>query len=221
MTFCSHSSQISSRFVTFYKIGHGWRTNSPVSKDRPIVFCLRGMNISCWSHMSDLHRKNFFSYWNIILCHFGGPYDTLVSGWPTLSMTLTIFLTQISMLDTRPILLWHFLIFVTNWPIILWHFVHIRHRSAHVLWHFIKLVMDKGPIVQSARTDLLYFAYVAWIYHVGPTCQICTEKTFFSYWNIILCHFGGPYDTLVSGWPTCQLSLGRIFFRWNSKGVWE
>jgi hypothetical protein len=43
--------------LMFYKIRHGWRTNSPVSMDPPIVFCLHGMNISCWSHMSDLHRK--------------------------------------------------------------------------------------------------------------------------------------------------------------------
>jgi hypothetical protein len=70
--------------------------------------------------------------------------------------------------------------------------------------------MDEERIVQSAWTHLLYFAYVAWIYHVGPTCRICTKKTFFDYQNIILCHLGGPHDTLASVWPTCQ--LGIIFF---------
>jgi hypothetical protein len=51
-------------FVTFYWIHHGWRTNSPVSMDPPVIYCLRGMNISCWSHMSDWHQ-------NIITCHLG------------------------------------------------------------------------------------------------------------------------------------------------------
>jgi hypothetical protein len=56
----SHSSQMNKPFVTFYKIHHGRRTNSPVSMDPPIVFCLRGINISCLSHMSDLHQKQLF-----------------------------------------------------------------------------------------------------------------------------------------------------------------
>jgi hypothetical protein len=58
----SHSLQINSPFVTFYKIHHGWRTNSPVSIDPPIVFYLCGMNISCWSNMSDMHWKKLFDY---------------------------------------------------------------------------------------------------------------------------------------------------------------
>jgi hypothetical protein len=65
--------------MMFYKIHHEWRTNSPVSMD-PIVFCLCGMNISCWSHMSDLHQKTVFSYYrNIIFCHLSGPYVS--SAW--------------------------------------------------------------------------------------------------------------------------------------------
>jgi hypothetical protein len=55
-----HLSQISSPFVTFYKIRRAWKTNSSVSIDPPIVFCLRGMNISCWSHLSDLHQIKMF-----------------------------------------------------------------------------------------------------------------------------------------------------------------
>jgi hypothetical protein len=90
-------------------------------------------------------------------------------------------------------------------------FFHIHHRWINPLWHSIKFIMDEESIVQSAWTHLLYFAYVAWIYHVGPTCQICTKKPFFYYRNIILCHLRGPHDTLASGWPTCQLSLGWIF----------
>jgi hypothetical protein len=39
-----------------------------------------------------------------------------------LSVMLTIFSPWISKLDTRPILLWHFLRFITNGPIILWCF---------------------------------------------------------------------------------------------------
>jgi hypothetical protein len=76
----SHSSQMNKPFVTFYKICHGWRTNSPVSMVPPIIFCLRGTNISCWSYMSDLHQ--FFYYWNLILCHLGSPHDTFALGWP-------------------------------------------------------------------------------------------------------------------------------------------
>jgi hypothetical protein len=83
----SYSSQIISPFVMFYKIRHGWRKNSPVSMNPRIVFCLCGMNISCWSHMSDLHRKLFY-YRNIILYHLGGPHDTLASGWPTCQLSL-------------------------------------------------------------------------------------------------------------------------------------
>jgi hypothetical protein len=90
-------------------------------------------------------------------------------------------------------------------------FFHIRHRWINQLCHSIKFVMDEEPIVQSAWTHLLYSAYVAWIYHVSPTCQICTKKTFFDYRNIILCHLGGPHVTLASGWPTCQLSMGWFF----------
>jgi hypothetical protein len=55
----SHSSQINSPFVTFYKIRHEYRTNSPISMDPHIVLCWRGMNISYWSDMSDLHKKLF------------------------------------------------------------------------------------------------------------------------------------------------------------------
>jgi hypothetical protein len=72
----------------------------------------------------------------------------------------------------------------------------------------IKFVMDEESIVQSAWTHLLFFAYVAWIYNVGPTCQIGIKKNFFNYCNIILCHLSGPHVALASGWPTCQLSLG-------------
>jgi hypothetical protein len=70
----SHSSQINKPFVTFYKIYNGWRTNSPVSMDPPIVFCLRGMNISCLSHMSVLHRKELF----LLL-----KYNIMSSWWST------------------------------------------------------------------------------------------------------------------------------------------
>jgi hypothetical protein len=98
-------------------------------------------------------------------------------------------------------------------------FFHIRHRWIKPLWHSIKFVMDEELIVQSTWIHLLYFAYVAWIYHVGPTCQICTEKTFFYYRNIILCHLRGPHDTLASGWPTCQLSLGWIFLDETQNGA--
>jgi hypothetical protein len=51
-----------------------------VNLDAPIVFCLHGMNISCWSHMSDMHRKRFFYYRNIILCQLGGPHCQLTLG---------------------------------------------------------------------------------------------------------------------------------------------
>jgi hypothetical protein len=98
-------------------------------------------------------------------------------------------------------------------------FFHIHHRWINPLWHSIKFIMDEEPIVQSAWTHLLYFAYGAWIYHVGPTCQICTKKLFFDYQNIILCHFGGPHDTLVSDWPTCQLSLEWIFLDETKNGA--
>jgi hypothetical protein len=75
--------------VVFHKIYHGWRTIISISMDPPIVFWLCGMNISCWSHMSDLHpKKLFFDYQNIILCHLGGPHDTLASGWPTCQLCL-------------------------------------------------------------------------------------------------------------------------------------
>jgi hypothetical protein len=90
-------------------------------------------------------------------------------------------------------------------------FFHIHHRWIKPLWCSIKFIMDEEPIVQSAWTNQLYFAYVAWIYHVSPTCQICTKKAFLDYRNIILCQLGGPHDTLASGWPTCHLSLGWIF----------
>jgi hypothetical protein len=64
--------------------------------DPPIIFYLCGMNISCWSRMSDLHQiKTFFQYQNIILCHLGGPHDTLASGWPTCQLSLGwIFLDE-------------------------------------------------------------------------------------------------------------------------------
>jgi hypothetical protein len=62
----SHWSQINKSFVTFYKICHGWRTNSPVSMDAPIVFHLCGMNISCWSHILDLHRFVWLPKYNIM-----------------------------------------------------------------------------------------------------------------------------------------------------------
>jgi hypothetical protein len=75
----SHSSRMNKPFVTFYKIYRGWRTNSPVSIGPPLVFCLPDMNKSCWSHMSDLHRKTFFGYQNIILCHLSGPHAS--SAW--------------------------------------------------------------------------------------------------------------------------------------------
>jgi hypothetical protein len=132
---------------------------------------------------------------------------------------LTIFLSWISMLDTRHTLLWCFIRFVTNWPIILWHFLQIHHRWAHPLWHFIKFIMNVDPIVQSAWTHILYFAYMVWIYHIGPTYHICTIKKLFYYQNIILCHLGGPHDTLTSGWPRCQVSLGWIFLDETQKGV--
>jgi hypothetical protein len=78
----SHLSQMNKPFVMFCKIHHGWKTNSLVNMDPPIVFSLRGMNISCWSYMSDLHQKNFcLDYRNIILCQLGGLYDTLVLGF--------------------------------------------------------------------------------------------------------------------------------------------
>jgi hypothetical protein len=71
-------------------------------------------------------------------------------------------------------------------------FFHIHHRWINPLWRSIKFVMDEEPIVQSAWKCLLYFAYVAWIYHVGPTCQICTKIFFWlpkynfmsSWWSI-------------------------------------
>jgi hypothetical protein len=86
-------------------------------------------------------------------------------------------------------------------------FFHIRHRWINPLWRSIKFIVDEEPIVQSALAHLLYFAYLAWINHVGPTCQICTEKTFFGYQNIILCHLSGPHAS--SAWTD--------FFKWNSK----
>jgi hypothetical protein len=77
-------------FVTFYKIHHGWRTNSPVSMDSPIISCLCGMNISCWSHMSDWHQKPIF----------GLPkYNIMSPWWPTCQLSLDwIFLMKLQML---------------------------------------------------------------------------------------------------------------------------
>jgi hypothetical protein len=75
--FFSHSSQINSPFGVFYKIHLVCRPNSPVSIDTRIIFHLRGMNISYWSHMSGLHwKKNY--YQNIILCQHGPTYCILL-----------------------------------------------------------------------------------------------------------------------------------------------
>jgi hypothetical protein len=76
--FFSHSSQINSPFGVFYKIHLVCRPNSPVSIDTRIIFHLRGMNISYWSHMSGLHwKKNY--YQNIILCQHGPTYCILLT----------------------------------------------------------------------------------------------------------------------------------------------
>jgi hypothetical protein len=95
-------------------------------------------------------------------------------------------------------------------------FFHIQHRWINHLWHSINFVMDEEPIVQSAWTYLLYFAYVAWIYHVGPTCQIYTKKLFWL----------PKYNIMSSWWPTWHIGirlanmsaqLRMNFFRRNSK----
>jgi hypothetical protein len=72
-------------------------------------------------------------------------------------------------------------------------FFRIHHRWINPLWRSIKFIMDEESIVQSAWTHLLFLAYVAWIYHVGPTCQIGTKNLFLDYQNIILCHLVGPH----------------------------
>jgi hypothetical protein len=96
VTFFLHSSEMNKPFVTFHKIRHGWRTNSLVSTNPPIVFCLRGMNISCWFHMSDLHKKNFW----LPKCNI------MSSWWPTWHMSYPIFMPKPSthrMYDPGPI----------------------------------------------------------------------------------------------------------------------
>jgi hypothetical protein len=121
-------------------------------------------------------------------------------------------------LDIMPIILWHFIRFITNRPIILWRsFKFVTDEKT--LW----FIMDDEPIVQSTWTHLLFLAYMAWIYHVGPTCQIGTEKKLF---------FGLPkYNIMSPWWPTCQIGvrlahmlaqLGLNFFKLNSKcWKWE
>jgi hypothetical protein len=107
MTFYQICHKPAHYIVTFYQIHHGWRTNSLVSMDKPIVSCLCGMNNSCWSHMPDWQRyKIFLDYWNIISCHLGGPHVRLASGWPTCYLGL-FFLKQNSVTLAAHMSDWH------------------------------------------------------------------------------------------------------------------
>jgi hypothetical protein len=96
-----HLSQINQPFVTFPKIHHGWRTNSWLRMDPPIVSSLHGMNISCWSHMPDWHRKTLFlNYRNIILCHLGGLHS--ISDWIEFFFSMKLKILKIGIEPTTP-----------------------------------------------------------------------------------------------------------------------
>jgi hypothetical protein len=112
-------------------------------------------------------------------------------------MTITIFLSRVRIVgyEAHTFMMFSQIRHKPAHDIVM--FFHIQHRWINPLWRSIKFIMDEEPIVQSAWTYLLYFTYVAWIYHVGPTCQMCTKESFFDYQNIILCHLGGPHDTLA------------------------
>jgi hypothetical protein len=48
-----------------------------------------------------------------------------------------------------------------------------------------------------SMTHLLYFAYVPWIYNVGPTSQICIEKNFFL----------PKYNIMSPWWPRWHIGI--------------
>jgi hypothetical protein len=153
-------------FVMFYKIHHGWRTNSPVSMYPPIVFCLHGMNISCWSHKSDLYQKNFFkllkynimSSWlptwhiDVRLAHMSAQHGMDFFRWNSKWCENEVWIDDymvIKSLNTR-LLLQSYYFFVLCSRILIWSSQHANESQTCHLSGPVNMVVGSTCQVQSA-----------------------------------------------------------------------
>jgi hypothetical protein len=149
----SHSSQINSPFVTFYKIHHGCRPNSPISMDPPIVFYLCGMNISYWSHMSDLHQKIIFLL---------PKYNTMALWWPTWHISIRVANRSCQHGHWKPLPLGYCWGFVVMWVNVSLYYVlgcwfgpvSIETRVEPAMWQVPMLRNDSNPPISSSCSEM-------------------------------------------------------------------